>query len=247
MLKKIIFDVDNTLILWKDEYVLALKDAVEEFNINVDYKKIDNIIESLENKYEILTKEDFLKDYYSSYKSHLKKVELVPMTLEGCVVRISDIISYVGRDIEDAIRLKFIKREDIPEKITNVLGDNNRDIVNNLVNDLINNSYGKNYLEFSQSIYEALQQLIDFNYRNIYMKANNKEDIDYYKNVFNKLFDVYYQDLLNNNRESSIYIHFLNKMSNDYINNTLDKRIVIDYLALMTDEFLIKEYEKIND
>lgn len=193
------------------------------------------------------TKEDFLSDYYASYKNHLKKVNLVPMTLEGCVVRISDIISYVGRDIEDAIRLNFIKREDIPEKITNVLGDNNRDIVNKLVNDLINNSFGKNYLEFSQSIYEALQELIDFNYQNIYMKANNKEDIDYYKKVFNKLFDVYYQDILNNNRESSIYIHFLNKMSNDYINNTFDKRIVIDYLALMTDEFLIKEYEKIND
>ena len=71
MLKKIIFDVDNTLILWKDEYVLALKDAVEEFNINVDYKKIDNIIESLENKYEILTKEDFLKDINEEFNLNL--------------------------------------------------------------------------------------------------------------------------------------------------------------------------------
>lgn len=196
-------------------------------------------------KPKVKTKEDFLKDYHDAYKSHLNHIELIPMTLEGCVVRISDIISYVGRDIEDAIRLKFINRDDIPSNITNVLGDNNRDIVNNLVMDIINNSYGHNYLKFSDHIFKALRELIDFNYQNIYMKANSSESLTYYKNVFNRLFNVYYQDILNNNKNSSIYKYFLLEMSDDYLKNTSDKRKVIDYLSLMTDEFLIKEYERI--
>jgi len=218
---------------------------------NLTIQVLDGILchngEVLHNIYKpkVKNKDDFLKEYYKSYQNHLNKVELIPMTLEGCVVRISDIISYVGRDIEDAIRLNFIKREDIPKNIVNVLGDNNRNIVNTLVNDIISNSYGKNYLMFSNDVYEALQDLIDFNYQNIYLKANSEEQLDYYKKVFNTLFDVYYYDLLNNNQNSSIYLHFLHKMSSDYNENTLDKRKVIDYLSLMTDEFLIKEYDNI--
>lgn len=218
---------------------------------NLTVQVLDGILchngEVLHNIYKpkVKNKDDFLKEYYASYQNHLNKVDLIPMTLEGCVVRISDIISYVGRDIEDAIRLNFIKREDIPKRMVNVLGDNNHDIVNTLVNDIISNSYGKNYLMFSNDVYEALQDLINFNYQNIYNKANSKEELDYYKKVFNTLFDVYYHDLLNNNQNSSIYIHFLHKMSSDYNENTLDKRKVIDYLSLMTDEFLIKEYEKV--
>lgn len=218
---------------------------------NLTIQVLDGILchngEKLNNIYKPIakTKDDFLSDYYKSYHNHLEKIDLVPMTLEGCVVKVSDIISYVGRDIEDAIRLNYIKRGNIPSSITRVLGDNNRDIVNTLVNDIINNSYGNNYLKFSKKVYDALQELIDFNYQNIYMKANSLEKIDYYKNVFNVLFKTYYEDLLHNNQDSSIYYCFLNKMNNSYINNTLDKRMVIDYLSLMTDEFLIKEYERI--
>jgi len=193
------------------------------------------------------TKEDFLNEYYSSYKSHVKSVELIPMTLEGCVVRISDIISYVGRDIEDAIRLNYINRTDIPSKITNVLGDNNRDIVNSLVLDIINNSCGHNYLKFSEDVFDALNELIKFNYQNIYMKANSSEQINYYTEVFNLLFKTYYNDILNGNINSGIYKNFLNEMNDIYLKNTNDKRKVIDYLSLMTDEFLIREYDKINN
>ena len=218
---------------------------------NLTIQVLDGILchngEVLHNIYKpkFKSKEDFLNDYYNCYQSHLKKVDLIPMTLEGCVVRISDIISYVGRDIEDAIRLNFIKRSDIPEKITRVLGDNNRDIVNTLVNDIINNSYGMNYLMFSKEVFEALSELIDFNYKNIYLKANSDSDLEYYKCVFNTLYNVYYNDILTCNKNSSIYVNFLNKMNNEYINNTNDKRKIIDYLSLMTDEYLIKEYNKI--
>ena len=174
---------------------------------------------------------------------HKEKVDLTPMTLEGCVVKITDIISYVGRDLEDAIRLGFVNRNEIPESINRVLGNTNRSIVNALVTDLINNSYGKEYLEFSEEVYNALNDLFVFNYKNIYNKANSQERLDYYDRVFNSLYDKYKEDLSNNNLDSSIYTYYLNKMNDEYNSTTSNERKIIDYISLMTDEFLIKEYE----
>ena len=86
------------------------------------------------------------------------------MTLEGCVVRISDIIAYIGRDVEDAIKVKLIERKDLPVSVTSVLGDNNSTIIDRLVEDLILHSYDKPYLEFSSEKYVALKKLLEFNY-----------------------------------------------------------------------------------
>ena len=189
------------------------------------------------------TKEEFLNDYHNAYKMHKQKVDLTPMTLEGCVVKITDIISYVGRDLEDAIRLGFVNREEIPYSVTKTLGNTNRSIVNALVTDLINNSYGKNYIEFSDEVYYALKDLFVFNYQHIYNKANSEEKLIYYNEVFNSLYDKYLNDLNNNNLDSSIYTYYLNKMSDEYNSSTSKQRKIIDYISLMTDEFLIKEYE----
>ena len=189
------------------------------------------------------TKEEFLHDYNAAYKMHKQKVDLTPMTLEGCVVKITDIISYVGRDLEDAIRLGFVNRDEIPESITRTLGNTNRSIVNALVTDLIENSYGKQYIEFSDTVYYALKDLFVFNYQHIYNKANTPEQLAYYERVFNGLYDKYLDDLTNNNVDSSIYTYYLNKMSEEYNSSTSKQRKIIDYISLMTDEFLIKEYE----
>jgi len=191
------------------------------------------------------TKEEFLQEYYDSYKDLKNKQILIPMTLEGCVVRISDIISYVGRDIEDANKLGFIKREDIPESIRKILGNNHRDIVNTLIMDIINNSQDVPYIKFSDTVFDALKELIEFNYKNIYHKANNNEQIEYYKLVFNTLFDTYLKDIENNNLESEINKQFLSKMCNQYITTTSNKRKVIDFIAGMTDEYLIKCFKQI--
>ncbi len=189
------------------------------------------------------TKEEFLHDYNAAYKMHKEKVDLTPMTLEGCVVKITDIISYVGRDLEDAIRLGFVNRDEIPDSITTVLGNTNRSIVNALVTDLIDNSLGKQYIEFSDKVYYALKDLFVFNYQHIYNKANSSERLAYYDQVFNSLYDKYLSDLTNNNLDSSIYTYYLNKMSDEYNKETPKQRKIIDYISLMTDEFLIKEYE----
>lgn len=187
------------------------------------------------------TKEEFLKNYYDAYKMHEKKVCFTPMTLEGCVVKLCDVISYAGRDLEDAIRLDFIKREDIPYNITKVLGNNNRDIINTLVCDVIENSKGNNYIKLSDEVFHALRDLVKFNYQYIYNRANTKEQLKFYEEVFNTLYYKYLNDLKNENMESSIYKRFLCDMSTDYL-KTSDKRKVIDYISLMTDEYLMEEY-----
>ena len=117
---------------------------------NITVQVLDAILchngELLENVYQPQkkTKEQFLFEYNESYKNKdiLKKIR--PMTLEGCVVRISDIIAYIGKDIEDAIRLGVIKESDIPPNITKTFGKTNSEIVNVIVNDIIKNSTNKN-------------------------------------------------------------------------------------------------------
>ena len=214
---------------------------------NLTIQVLDGILchngEMLNNIYypEKKTKEDFLKNYYDAYKMHETKVSFNPMTLEGCVVKLSDVISYAGRDLEDAIRLDFIKREDIPSNIINVLGDNNRDIVNTLVCNVIENSKGKNYIKLSDNVFKALKELVNFNYKYIYNRANSKEKIEFYDIIFNTLYYNYLDDLEKNNINSSIYTNFLNDMTDEYKKNN-NKRIIIDYLALMTDTYFMNEY-----
>ena len=237
-----VFGVRNYLFLERDGKGANLSIQVMDGILCHNGEMLSNIY-----KPEKKTKEKFLKDYYDAYKMHKKKIELNPMTLEGCVVKLTDVISYSGRDLEDAIRLNFIKREDIPSNIKEILGDNNRDIVNTLVCDVIKNSKDKNYIKLSEDVYKALSSLVKFNYDNIYNKANTKERLSYYHDVFNTVYDKYLLDLKNNNYNSRIYLNYLNKMDNEYKNNNEYSQIVIDHLALMTDEYLIKEYELIKN
>lgn len=217
---------------------------------NLTLQVLDAILchngEMLQNTYypQSKTKEMFLKEYNESYKNKeiLKKIK--PMTLEGCVVRISDVVAYIGKDIEDAIRLGVIKKEDIPNSAKDILGNTNAEIVNTIVNDIITNSINKNYIKLSEKVFYALKDLIDFNYKNIYSKANTKEELQNFKLMFNKLFDLYYNQLLNNEQNEDIYTLYLNEMDESYLKNNSSARIVIDYMAGMTDNFFNYQYKK---
>ena len=93
------------------------------------------------------TKEDFLREYDECFKTLDASKKLRPMTLEACVVRISDKVAYAGKDVEDALRLGIISRKDIPKEVIDVLGETNAEIVNTLVLDIINNSFDKPYIK----------------------------------------------------------------------------------------------------
>ncbi len=188
--------------------------------------------------------ETFLQEYNLSYQDNNIIKKLRPMTLEGCIVRVSDIIAYIGRDIEDAIRLGIITKDDIPQNIKNILGDNNRDIINTIILDIITNSYQKPYIKISSNIFTAIKELKKFNYENIYYKANTSEDITQYEMMFRKLIEVYCYQLQNNKEEETIYQSYLNHMSKEYRQNNSNYRIIIDYIAGMTDDYFKKQYEK---
>lgn len=184
---------------------------------------------------------EFLREYNLAYKDLQASKKFRPMTLEGCVVRISDIIGYIGRDIEDAIMIGLIKREDIPKSITSVLGTTNREIINNIIMDIINNSLNKPYIKLSDKIFNAIFELKKFNYEHIYKYSLTEEKRSYYKTGMNRLFEKYLTDIKNKNKNSEIYIVFLNNQCDDYLKNTSDKRKVIDFIAGMTDDYFINK------
>jgi len=166
---------------------------------------------------------------------------LIPMTLEGCVVRMTDTISYIGRDIEDAIRLDMIKRSDLPKESVKYLGDSNGTIVFNLVTDMIENSFQNIYIAFSPEISDALKLLKEFNFKHIYMNPKIKKHLGTIKKLFEMLFEKYLNDLENENHSSVIFTRFLKDMSENYLNNHSKEEMVRDFIAGMTDQYFLRQ------
>jgi len=168
-------------------------------------------------------------------------IPIIPMTLEGCVVRITDTISYIGRDIEDAIRLNMINRSDLPRESVKYLGDSNGTIVFNLVTDIIKNSFQNTYITFSPEISEALKRLKDFNLKYIYMNPKIKKHLDTIRKLFEILFEKYLDDIEKENHSSVIFTRFLKDMSEKYIKNHSKEEIVRDFVAGMTDQYFLRQ------
>ena len=225
---------------------------VENFGegLNLTVQVLDGIMchngEMLSNVYKPVkkTKEEFLLQYQNAYHDLETSSHNRPMTLEGCVVRISDIIGYIGRDIEDAIELGLFKRDELPKEITDVLGNTNSQIMNTIILDIIENSLDKPYIALSDKVYRALFALKKFNSKNIYSKSMSSKDIAYYREGMNKIYHLYLNDIQNKNTSSIIYTLFLNSQSIRYLTSTSHKRMVIDFIAGMTDDMFIREIEK---
>ena len=182
---------------------------------------------------------------FRRFEEDIKKVikdpvaPIFPMTLEGCTVRMADTISYVGRDIEDAIRLDLIKRNEIPADCRRILGETNGTIVYTLVEDLIAESLDKPSLSFSPEVAHALKRLKDFNHEFIYTNTKAKNQTDKLRLMFDMLFDRYYKDLKTGNDNSVIFKEFLDGMSSQYRNSTPLAMIVRDFIAGMTDDYFL--------
>ncbi len=174
-------------------------------------------------------------------KKNDPKTVLIPMTLEGCLVRMADTVSYIGRDIEDAIRLKLIHRSDLPRESVSLLGDTNGTIVFNLVTDIICNSRGKPYIALSSEVSEALKQLKFFNLEHIYMNSRIKKHTRPIKKLFEMLFETYLEDMQNQRESSVIFKQFLKDMKQDYIQCHQPAEIVRDFISGMTDRYFLDQ------
>ena len=169
--------------------------------------------------------------------------KILPSTLEGCVVRISDIIAYLGKDRQDAARVHLADEESFTNE---GIGSINAEIINNLVVNIIENSYGKPYIKMDTLHFTALKSAKRDNYTRIYENTAAMTGLDKtVKPMMAELYDRLLQDLQTENRTSPIFTQHI-----DYVNQTHYPRsmpyeqtdpdqLVVDYIASMTDDYFI--------
>ena len=168
--------------------------------------------------------------------------KVTPSTMEGCVVRVSDIISYLGKDFEDAVTLGIVKSDDLPLKVRRVLGSTNHDIVNTLCSDVISTSYKKNIVAFSDEKYEALIEMKRFNYERIYGCKLINEQRKRFNAMVEALFGCYLDDLSRSDASQSIFTDYISRFPDSYLSTTGDEQIVADFIAGMTDQYFLKQH-----
>ncbi|MFZ5453159.1 MAG: deoxyguanosinetriphosphate triphosphohydrolase family protein [Thermodesulfobacteriota bacterium] len=173
------------------------------------------------------------------------QLPLKPMTLEGCVVRLADTISYIGRDLEDAITLNLVQREELPTVVTQRLGRTNGAIVYSLVADLISHSFEKNYVGYSPEVGQALKALKDFNYERIYDNPLIKRETPKIEGLFSKMFERFLQDVRERRQDSPIWRDFLSTMDSAYLESQQPPEIVRDFIASMTDAYFLRQSEEL--
>lgn len=174
-----------------------------------------------------------------------REPDAIPMSMEGCVVRASDIIAYIGRDIEDSIRLNLIKRDELPDSCVKLLGNTNGTIVYNLVTDIIAASFRQPYIAFSQKVSNALNELKSFNYERIYGNPAIKKHLKSIQQIYAHLFDSFLNDLQTGNSKSIINRNFIKNLSEDYRKTHSNAEIVRDFISGMTDSFFISQAPKL--
>ena len=169
--------------------------------------------------------------------------KIMPSTLEGAVVRISDIIAYLGKDRQDAILAKAASPDDFTEE---EIGTVNSEIVNNLIVNIIENSYGKPYIKLDSKHFAALKKAKAENYEKIYNRAGKIAGTDgmikpMMENVYGQLLD----DVKAGNTTSPIFRHHIVPLSTQSAGyeTTEANQLVVDYIASMTDDYFIELHQ----
>ncbi|MEC7839448.1 MAG: HD domain-containing protein [Chlamydiota bacterium] len=167
---------------------------------------------------------------------------IIPGTLEGALVKLSDTMSYVGKDIEDAISLNILSRDEVPNTI---LGNNNRSILTCLATDIIQNSYEKDYIAVSEEAFEALKVLRTFNFRRIYTHEKLKVESEKIKKGYRILFEILLEEYTKKRDESYIWKNFLFNKNEDYLEESSDVQFVVDFISGMTDKYFVKTLQNL--
>jgi len=215
--------------------------------LNLTYAVRDGIINHCGEKFEQTLVPDFtLKDL-----SAITTRDYYPSTWEGIVVRMSDKIAYLGRDLEDGIGLGMVQPEQIPKEAAKVLGSRNSTIIDTLVNDLINYSMENGRIGFSTEKYQAFLEMKDFNYRNIYKNPVLSDYHRYFQRILNTLHG-YLQEIWKqygtdfggysheNNSFAGRFAHYVEKMQGFYEEQEGSWDMLLpDFIAGMTDDFAL--------
>ena len=246
----------------------------EEKNLNLTYAVRDGIISHCGEIDEISLKPR--TEFIDLEKDYIKLNQYSPYTWEGCVVKISDKISYLGRDIEDAISMGILDSNlnelyDLLEQPRSA-NLNNTNIIGDLIADLCINSSLEEGLKFSETTFEKIKRLKQFNYKYIYKHKCMKPSERYFSLVLNEIFNTLNEcyDGMNTleklNSEKPFYTkvidtfikwiscywnietdrtHLKNKILYD-MNNIKDyQTAIITYISGMTDSYAIETYNDI--
>lgn len=198
---------------------------------------------------------DFDDNVEACYTDKTANKKQLPSTLEGCVMRISDIIAYLGKDRQDAQKVGLITDDNIFTGES--LGTSNAEIINNMTVNIIENSYGKPFISMDKDVYQAFQNAKNENYSQIY---NNDKLNNLYNENIKPMFNDIYAELLSQaktlDKNSLIYRHHIKYIRtanlagtyfniDDYMEKYLSQNpneIVVDYMASMTDDYFIDLY-----
>jgi len=176
--------------------------------------------------------------------------KLLPNTLEGCVVRISDIIAYVGKDRQDAERAHIASERQFSQ---NSIGAFNAQIINNLIVNIIENSYGKDYIAMDKAHFEGLKTAKSENYERVYKNDATVEHLqDTVRHMMRQIFVKLLHDVEAKEIASPIYRHHIDHVNSSHYRKNKPygameepQQIVIDYIACMTDDYFIDLYRKL--
>lgn len=167
-----------------------------------------------------------------------------PATLEGCVVRATLILARFGSALEDGVAVGLIRREDLPEAVRSVLGENYFDIINRVVMDVIDHSYDREYVAFSDEIFQALRTLAGFIAERIVNTPTVQDESRRLTRVLEDLYQLFLEDLDSGEEDRPIYALHVHTMPASYRRETPPSRIVCDFLAGATDEYLIEQFSR---
>jgi len=212
------------------------------------------------------------REEYVDLNKFLKPAQFMPYTWEGCVVKIADNISYIGRDIEDAITMGLLKDREVERfnKLIEEININSTNIINYLIVDLCENSDIDHGLRFSNKAYTIMNQLIEFNNEKIYKHPILKPMIRYCTLFMNELYillknEYSGKDTVKNLKKLRKFYPELSREFTGWLSNyalidgreeeKYNNRIVLDvtkehdykkailiYLAGMTDKYIVKMY-----
>lgn len=197
---------------------------------------------------------EFDNNVESCYTDNSANKKQVPSTLEGCIMRVSDIIAYLGKDRQDAKKIGLVSDDNI--FTSGSIGTSNAEIINNMTVSIIEHSYGKPYISMDKDAYEAFSKAKKENYQLIY---GNPLIDSTYSNI-KPMFETLYNELLKQansiNKNSILYKHHIEYLRtansasryfnvdafiDEYLSNSPDD-IVVDYIASMTDDYFIDLY-----
>jgi len=185
------------------------------------------------------------------YEKALGGRDNLPSTYEGCVVRLSDSIAYVGRDLIDALAVNLLTKEDLqnfPEICSEMLGIENvwenydkieRKTVDFLVKDLLYASYNQDKIGFSEDGQRFLRAFKEFNFNSICLSPVLVENQKRMERLFSDLYNYYLDDLERGRNDSAIFTDFLKNGSTSprYAEEVTSEQAVLDFLAGMTDSY----------